>query len=293
MTAVFQILARFQPQAWVEGSAVDVEGARDVDVTDKILGFAEADSNWLRDLEDASDASDDLIGSPRTQGHDGPFTVSVVQAAARAFGVNALDEVTQDMVRERREARERPGATQPGVGGVNDVPDVDGADDAGVRSNLTQLADLLTELPAQVRFTKARSSQNVTAPARAQSSAGRTRIALHVDAEWFVDAATRHGEDSGPEHEAGDMQSFFRAAWDLMTAEQRQAFLSAPAVQGAVAGATGVHLARKLSDLHRGEWEATVAGQRLPHGLRRESLTRQDALDCVNAQRLSGIAHRG
>lgn len=38
----------------------------------------------------------------------------------------------------------------------------------------------------------------------------------------ILTAAQRHGEAGEPDHEVGDLQSVLRAAWDLMTLEQRQ-----------------------------------------------------------------------
>ncbi|WP_262273615.1 hypothetical protein [Microvirga yunnanensis] len=41
------------------------------------------------------------------------------------------------------------------------------------------------------------------------------------DADTFTHAAFVHGEDSEGDHEIGDLQDLFRAAWGLMTEEQR------------------------------------------------------------------------
>lgn len=40
--------------------------------------------------------------------------------------------------------------------------------------------------------------------------------------EVFLAAAKRHGEDSEPDHEAGDIQEFFRATYTLLTPAQRE-----------------------------------------------------------------------
>jgi hypothetical protein len=36
----------------------------------------------------------------------------------------------------------------------------------------------------------------------------------------LIDAAAKHGQDSDPDHEVGDLQEFLRLAWELMTDEQ-------------------------------------------------------------------------
>ncbi|WP_262267114.1 MULTISPECIES: hypothetical protein [Microvirga] len=45
------------------------------------------------------------------------------------------------------------------------------------------------------------------------------------DADTFTHAAFVHGEDSEGDHEVGDLQDLFRAAWGLMTEEQKVDFL--------------------------------------------------------------------
>lgn len=38
----------------------------------------------------------------------------------------------------------------------------------------------------------------------------------------LLDGALRHGLDSEPDHEVGDLQTFLIACWDEMTPEQRE-----------------------------------------------------------------------
>jgi hypothetical protein len=45
------------------------------------------------------------------------------------------------------------------------------------------------------------------------------------DADTYTHAAFVHGEDSEGDHEVGDLQDLFRAAWELMTEEQKIDFL--------------------------------------------------------------------
>jgi hypothetical protein len=46
-----------------------------------------------------------------------------------------------------------------------------------------------------------------------------------MDANTYTHAAFVHGEDSEGDHEVGDLQDLFRAAWSLMTEEQKVDFL--------------------------------------------------------------------
>ncbi len=60
------------------------------------------------------------------------------------------------------------------------------------------------------------------------------------DVEFLLKAATRHGEDSEPDHEVGDLQDFLRAAWNLMTPAQQQEFLDLDPVRETLAAALGL-----------------------------------------------------
>ena len=57
--------------------------------------------------------------------------------------------------------------------------------------------------------------------------------------ETLIEAAKQHGEDSEPDHEVGDLQDFLRAMWELLTPEQRLAYVGLPAVQDTYRNATG------------------------------------------------------
>lgn len=43
------------------------------------------------------------------------------------------------------------------------------------------------------------------------------------DIEQVLDAAQRHGEQSEPDHEVGDLQEIVRALWAMLSPEQRDA----------------------------------------------------------------------
>ena len=45
-----------------------------------------------------------------------------------------------------------------------------------------------------------------------------------LDLSFYMDAARVHGEDSEPDHEVGDLQTYMQVMWELLTPEQRKAF---------------------------------------------------------------------
>lgn len=57
--------------------------------------------------------------------------------------------------------------------------------------------------------------------------------------ETFIKAAEEHGCNSDPDHEVGDLQSFLRAAWALMSADQKRLFPGVTAVRETYFGAVG------------------------------------------------------
>ena len=80
-----RVIARFQPQAWINDYATDIDGAYRFDVTDMIVAMGKEEA--LK-LEDNRDASDNLwhkwVVDHPDQDHDGPFYVEVHEAI-RAF----------------------------------------------------------------------------------------------------------------------------------------------------------------------------------------------------------------
>jgi hypothetical protein len=44
--------------------------------------------------------------------------------------------------------------------------------------------------------------------------------------EHLIEAATRHGQESEPDHEIGDLQQFLRLAWEIMTPAQCERLLA-------------------------------------------------------------------
>jgi len=45
-----------------------------------------------------------------------------------------------------------------------------------------------------------------------------------LDIEFYIDAARAHGENSDPDHEVGDLQTFLRVMWPLLPPEKRLVF---------------------------------------------------------------------
>ena len=80
-----RVIARFQPQAWINDYATDIDGAYKFDVTDQILAMGKEKA---LELEDNQYESDNLwhkwVADHPDQDHDGPFYVEV-QAAIRSF----------------------------------------------------------------------------------------------------------------------------------------------------------------------------------------------------------------
>ena len=64
-----------------------------------------------------------------------------------------------------------------------------------------------------------------------------TRKSKLLNIEFYLNAAKKHGQDSEPEHEVGDLQGLLRAIWKLTSQEQRRAFAKSPDVQIILAGA--------------------------------------------------------
>jgi len=81
-----RVIAHFQPQAWVNDSAVDIDGAYTFDVTKQIeqMGRKAAE-----EISDGDYSSDDLwhVYCDQHPGdhHDGPFRVTVEQAIEDYF----------------------------------------------------------------------------------------------------------------------------------------------------------------------------------------------------------------
>lgn len=58
-----------------------------------------------------------------------------------------------------------------------------------------------------------------------------------LDVDFYLKAAAQHGLDEDPDHEVGDLQSLLRAAWSVMTSEQRGQFALSDEVKSCVEAA--------------------------------------------------------
>ena len=80
--------ATFQPQAWINDYAVDIDGRYEFDITEQILALGEEKARRIEDHDDDSDA---LWGAWSADGtrtelpHDGPFSVTCEDAIAAFF----------------------------------------------------------------------------------------------------------------------------------------------------------------------------------------------------------------
>ncbi len=73
--------------------------------------------------------------------------------------------------------------------------------------------------------------------------------------EDLLQLATRHGDDSGNDYEIGDLQELLRAAWEVMTPEQRSKMLRSPQVSNVAEGCLVDSLVTCLDDIQEGEYE--------------------------------------
>lgn len=105
--------------------------------------------------------------------------------------------------------------------------------------------------------------------------------------EDLIGFAQKHGEDSDPDHEVGDLQDLLRAAWKLMTPEQRRAMLTDASVSNVVESATGEALLQDIDDLLQDEWGAVCDRFGLDDSFQYTDLQK---LDAVNHYRLEMAA---
>jgi L-fucose mutarotase/ribose pyranase (RbsD/FucU family) len=92
-----RVIARFQPQAWVNDTAINIDGARDLDVTDRLLDLPLKD---ILMLEDDDYPSDELVYG--LTDHVGPHYVEVKDSILEFFAVDKLADITEEMLVEKR-----------------------------------------------------------------------------------------------------------------------------------------------------------------------------------------------
>lgn len=81
-----RIIAHFQPQAWINDNAYEVDGAYTFDVTDLVL---EMGREKALEIEDGQLSADELwrdwVADHPQQDHDGPFCIKVEEAIKAFF----------------------------------------------------------------------------------------------------------------------------------------------------------------------------------------------------------------
>ncbi len=92
-----RIFAHFQPQAWVNGYALDIDGDCDLDVTERLLEMSLID---IQSLDSDYYPSDELVYG--MTGHIGPHKHTVKNSVLEFFGVAKLSEITEAMLMEKR-----------------------------------------------------------------------------------------------------------------------------------------------------------------------------------------------
>ena len=82
-------LATFQPQAWIDDNAWDIDGAFEFDITDQVKALGQAAALAIKDSRDESDELWFKSGRSTLDdaGHSGPFSVYCEEAIAAFFGV--------------------------------------------------------------------------------------------------------------------------------------------------------------------------------------------------------------
>ncbi len=81
-----RVIAHFQPQAWINDDAVEIDGAYEFDVTDQIVAMGKAKALEIDDFDDGSDILWHAYVEANPNGdHDGPFAVTVKDAISAFF----------------------------------------------------------------------------------------------------------------------------------------------------------------------------------------------------------------
>ncbi|MCW0053980.1 hypothetical protein OIV36_31420, partial [Burkholderia pseudomallei] len=97
-----RITATFIPEAWVNDNAIEIDGRREIDVTDKVLALPALEIGNIADRDDTSDFLVDALAL----GHNGPHSVEVEDSLRDFFNVKSLSsDVTEEMVSAARSAR--------------------------------------------------------------------------------------------------------------------------------------------------------------------------------------------
>jgi hypothetical protein len=92
-----RVIARFQPQAWVNDTAMNIDGVCDLDVTDRLLAMS---LKHIHLLENDDYPSDELVHG--LTDHVGPHYVEVKDSILEFFAVEKLADLTEKILAEQR-----------------------------------------------------------------------------------------------------------------------------------------------------------------------------------------------
>lgn len=96
------IEATFVPEAWIDDYATEVDGRLVFDVTGKILAMSVQEIHKLQDNQKETDA----LAKEYSDKHDGPFRVEVCDNICSFFEVDALEDITEEMLQYQRTLHE-------------------------------------------------------------------------------------------------------------------------------------------------------------------------------------------
>ncbi|WP_454734467.1 hypothetical protein [Cupriavidus pauculus] len=98
-TQAKQIVAVFQPQAWIDDYAVDIDCAVSVNVVHRVLALSLDKIHRLGE----QDFAIDTVFPAHALDHDGPCRVDLAEPVRAFFGVTDLSEITEQMLTAARQ----------------------------------------------------------------------------------------------------------------------------------------------------------------------------------------------
>ncbi|KAF7962619.1 hypothetical protein AWV80_19355 [Cupriavidus sp. UYMU48A] len=194
----------FQPQAWIDDCAVDIDCGITVVVTHRVLSLS---LDKIRRLGNQDFAIDTVLRAHALE-HDGPCRVDVAEPVCEFFGVKDLSEITEDMLLEARQIRLlRPDVTLAGEncspalsdGTPARLPEGEGVSSLGSGSpDLSQLESnaLLGELRRRGLVVSAWSQDDATSTLENDDETGSLTDAQFglLEANLFARASVSLGE---------------------------------------------------------------------------------------------------
>lgn len=96
-----RVMAYFQPQAWINDYATNIDGGKKFDCTKEILRMSAAEIKALADdqynTDGLAECRKDVFG-----GHSGPFYVAVEEAVADFFHAHKLEITDESLAKLRK-----------------------------------------------------------------------------------------------------------------------------------------------------------------------------------------------